>query len=146
MNDRGSVIIIPNENIIEDNYFEKVIVMNHLEGFQEFSDKYNLGYQFSNGDYQEAPIKIAKDGHLIIKTIKDMGVAIFYIPQVITKRQLEWLNDNIGNYMYIQKTDGFAINGENEEIDRVHGYYNLTNVLRERSKLYIEKEGERNVR
>lgn len=143
---RGSVIIIPNENIIEDNYFEKVIVMNHLEGFQEFSNKYNLGYQFSNDDYQEAPIKIAKDGHLIIKTIKDMGVAIFYIPQVITKRQLEWLNDNIGNYMYIQETYGFAINGENEEIDRVHGYYNLKNVLRERSKLYIEKEGERNVR
>lgn len=146
MNDRGSVIIIPNENIIEDNYFEKVIVMNHLEGFQEFSNKYNLGYSFSLDEYQEAPIQIAKDGHLIIKTIKDMGVAIFYIPQVITKRQLEWLNDNIGNYMYIQKTYGFAINGENEEIDRIHDYYNLTNVLRERSKLYIEKEGERNVR
>ena len=48
---RGSVIIIPNENIIEDNYFEKVIVMNHLEGFQEFSNKYNLGYQFSNDYY-----------------------------------------------------------------------------------------------
>lgn len=146
MNDRGSVIIIPSEDKIEDNYFEKKIVMNHLEGFQEFSNKYNLGYQFSNDDYQEAPIKIAKDGHLIVKTIKDMGVALFYIPEVITKRQLEWLNQNITDYAFVGTVEGFAVNGDNEEIDEVHHYYNLTNILRERSKLYIEKEGEKNVR
>lgn len=144
---RGSVIIIPNENIIEDAYFEETIPSYHITGFQSFSDKYNLGYQFGNNDSQEAPIKLAKDGHLIIKTVKYDDVVIFYIPEVITKRQLEWLNDNMeNNYIYIQKVGGFAINGDNEEIDRVHGYYNLTNILRERSKLYIEKEGERNVR
>ena len=110
---RGSVIIIPSEEKIEDDYFEEYIDMNHLEGFQKFSDKYNLGFKFVDYDYQEAPIRIAKDGHLVVKTIKDMDV---------------------------------AIKGMEEEPDRIHGYYNLTNILRERSKLYIEKEGERNVR
>ena len=143
---RGSVIIIPSEEKISDDYFEEYIDMNHLDGFQKFSDKYNLGFKFKDYDYQEAPIKIAKDGHLVVKTIKDMDVAIFYIPEVITKRQLDWLNQNVSDYAFVQKVGGFAIKGMDEEPDRIHGYYNLTNILRERSKLYIEKEGERNVR
>ncbi len=141
---RGSVIIIPNENIIEDDYFRVDIDMNHLSGFQEFIDKYNLGYQFSDGDYQGAPIQLAKDGHFVIKTINDLAVAIFYIPKVITKRQVNWLNDNIEQFRFFQKTDGFVIKDNSLEPEIVEGYYNLTNKIKEHMDNI--KEGERNVR
>ena len=141
---RGSVIIIPSEDKIEDNYFKADIDMNHLDGFQEFSNKYNLGYSFSLDEYQEAPIQIAKDGHFVIKTIKDLDVAIFYIPEVVTKRQVEWLNDNIEQFRFFQKIGGFSIENNDLEPERIHGYYNLTNKIKEH--ISNIKEGERNVR
>lgn len=141
---RGSVIIIPSEDKIEDNYFQADIDMNHLDGFQEFSNKYNLGYSFSLDDYQEAPIQIAKDGHFIIKTIKDLDVALFYIPQVVTKRQVDWLNENIEQFRFFQKIGGFSIENNDLEPERIHGYYNLTNEIKEH--ISNIKEGERNVR
>ena len=138
---RGNVIIIPNEDKIQDDYFQVDIDMNHLDGFQEFSDKYNLGYNFNLDEYQEAPLKFAKDGHFVIKTIKDLDVAIFYIPEAVTKRQLDWLNDNIEQFRFFQKIGGFVINNNDLEPERIHGFYNLTNKIKEHIK-----EGERNVR
>ena len=51
MNERGNVIIIPDENQILTREYKKEIFQNHLEAFIAFADKFKLGYHFSNDDY-----------------------------------------------------------------------------------------------
>lgn len=60
------VYVIPNEDKIRDRDLYMGTATNHLPCFQEFPDKYGLGYRFTNDDSQEAPLSLAKDGHLIV--------------------------------------------------------------------------------
>ena len=81
---RGKVYIIPNEDQIIEDCFYREIGSSHLRAIQEFSDKYRLGYQFHEEDYQNAPCQVAMDGSL----------AVAYIPEEITDRQSLWLYDH----------------------------------------------------
>jgi len=91
----GKVIIIPNENEILCDVFEKEINGYHVDAFIEFSNKYDLGYNFTKKDSVTAPDVLAKNGNLIIKTIDDMNMCVVYLPKVITDKQDIWLHNNI---------------------------------------------------
>lgn len=104
MIERGKVYIIPNENEILDGNFYREISSNHLIAFQEFSDKYGLGYQFDIGDSNEAPLMLADAGNLVVKTIDDAGLCAIYLPRVVTDNQNMWLYNQmleIRNYTTI---------------------------------------------
>ena len=88
MIERGKVTIVPDENQILLDEYTKEIKKNHLEAFIDFSNKFKLGYNFTSDDYQYAPEQLARDGHLILKTIDDQKTAIFYIPEVVTNRMV----------------------------------------------------------
>lgn len=116
MNNRGKVWIIPDEGQIIQPLFERDVALgeNHTKKIQEFSDMYQLGFQFKPDDYQEAPCQIAELGHLVVKSEDPSGLVIFYLPETITDRELEWFYQNemmlsrynvIGAYN-LQKTDG----------------------------------------
>lgn len=135
---RGSVIIIPNEDKIQDDYFEYDIYMDHIEGFQEFSKKYNLNIDYNKIEYNDIPIRITKEGHLTIKTIKDLGVALIYIPQVITKRQKEWLSDNMKNFMYYNLVEGYKITDDDLGLKKIKGYFDLKNELDKNASSHIK--------
>lgn len=144
MTDRGRVIIIPNENKILQSIYEKDIMQNHLEAFRDFSEKFKLGYHFKDEDYQEAPLQIAKEGHLSIKTIDDAGLFIIYIPRVVTDRQIEWFYKNMDNYNQYQTIGGFAI--ETEEPQLVEGKEAIKKIMNKRNMLYMKEEEDKNVR
>ena len=96
MNNRGKLIIIPNENEILQMGFEREIEegKSHTTRIQEFSDIYNLGFQFTEEDYQTAPCDIAALGHLVIKTEDEVSLVVLYMPERITDRQYNWLYQN----------------------------------------------------
>ena len=142
--ERGRVIIIPDENQILKSYFEKNIVVNHLEAYQAFSDEFHLGYHFKLEDYQNAPINIAKDGHLSLKTVDDSGFLVVYIPRVVTARQIEWFYKNISKFENFNTVGAFAI--EDNEPTIVEGLDAINKVMNKRNMLYVRKEEEKNVR
>ena len=88
-------------------FFQRLIGKNkHLKYIQDFSNNYNLGYKFELGkDDNIAPIMLALDGHIVIKTSHDfISIMVSYIPSLITSKQKKWLDDNLGkfkNYDYL---------------------------------------------
>ena len=143
MNDRGKVIIIPDENKILKESYEKEIIMNHLEAYQDFSDKFRLGYHFNDGDYQEAPIQIARDGHMSIKTIDDAGLFVIYIPELVTDRQINWFYKNMDQYSTYQTSGAYAIWKEGTKT--IEGIQETLKELNKRNMLYEKKEEEKYV-
>ena len=141
--ERGKVIIIPNENKILADYYEKNISMNHLEAYQEFSDKYKLGYHFRVEDYQNAPIVIAKEGHMSFKTTEESNLLIIYLPQTITSRQIEWFYKNKEKYSS-QTIGAFSI--EKDSIKTLKNMLEIEKVINKKYMLYERKEEEENVR
>ncbi len=141
--ERGTVYIIPNENIIPGDYFKMRVVRDHLEAMNEFSRKYNLNYNFKTDEYQDAPCILASDGNLIAKTIDEYKDVIFYIPKIVTDNQNMWfyqMLNEFGNYNYV---GAFLINDSN--IDKIAG---VNEILQEVNKRCMKQKKEefRNVR
>ena len=129
---RGSVYIIPDENQLSANVFKKEIDMSHLPAIQEFCDKYKLGYQFKPGQYHEAPCILAIDGNLVVKTVDDVSLVIFYLPKHITNDQLMWLfssKDKFSHYQMIEGTivDGTHLNIETNNITGIDAIWKYMN-------------------
>lgn len=144
MNEMGTVIIIPDESQILLEEYKKEILKSHLEAFIDFSKKFQLGYNFTNDDYQYAPEQLARDGHLIIKTLKNQKTAIFYIPRVITNRQVEWFDYHKYDYIDSDLVGAFSINDSNEEADQIYGIADISKIIRKKNEIY-RKEDEKNV-
>ena len=122
MFNRGKVWIIPNEEeIVQPVYFREIEEgISHLSALQEFSDKFKLDLKFSGDDYQEAPIEIAKRGHLVIKSEDDSKILIFYIPKRVTDRQLEFFLNNEISLNNTYSTVGF-FSLEEDDIETKYG-------------------------
>ena len=92
----GRVIIVPDEEQMEDNVFEKIIVgnENHVDRYQDFSDKYHLGYEFSDNDSYIAPLTMASIGHFCYNTAESISNILMYIPEVVTERQYNYFVNN----------------------------------------------------
>ena len=92
----GRVIIVPDEEQIKDDVFEKIIVgnENHVDRYQDFSDKYHLGYEFSDNDSYIAPLTMASIGHFCYNTAESISNILMYIPEVVTERQYNYFVNN----------------------------------------------------
>lgn len=91
----------------------------HLKYIKEFVDTYNLQYSFGDDDSNIAPTRLAKDGHMVVKTSWDfMNIAVFYIPELLTTNQKRWLDinlENFKNYEYLGFNNYSVVDGEIKE-------------------------------
>ena len=94
--EEGRVIIVPDEEQIKDDLFDDIIVgnENHVDRYQDFSDKYHLGYKFSENDSYIAPLTMASLGHFCYNTAESISNILMYIPEVVTKRQYDYFVNN----------------------------------------------------
>lgn len=148
--DYGKLIIIPDENQVLGGVFETNIRSSHLTGIQEFCDKYKLGYKFRNEEYQDAPCRLALDGHLILKTVEQGsgGVMICYIPPLVTDNQAMWIssqNFSFDKYSYV---GAYAIDEEqfdDKQISykEVEGMDNIIKVINQKNMLYNKQVARR---
>ena len=144
MIERGKVTIIPDENQILLDEYTKNIEKSHLEAFIDFSKKFNLGYSFADDDYQYASEQLARDSHLILKTIDDQKTAFFYIPKVVTDRQIEWFEYNKFELLHNDLIGAFSINGDEEESEQIYGLSEINKEIKRKNVLY-RKEVDNNV-
>lgn len=136
---KGRVIIIPSEDKIDKEYFEEAVTNDHVDAFNDFSKKFNLGYHFTYDDFQNAPVALAKEGHLVIKTLDDLELSDIYIPEVITDRQFEWFT-NIGYAMLKDMYPEAYSVYDNTNSKILMGIDDIKNEIAKKNMLYV-KEG-----
>lgn len=126
------VYIIPDENKISDGIFHMETTMDHLPSFQLFSDRYKLGYHFhqGSGDFQNAPLYFANDGHLIVRIREDSKSLICYFPRIITDQQNIWLHDHIMLLLRYDYIGCYAIK-ENNNINDLKVVEGVNAIIRE---------------
>ena len=127
--EEGRVIIVPDEEQIKDDLFEEIIVgnENHVDRYQDFSDKYHLGYNFSENDSYIAPLTMASLGHFCYNTAESISNILMYIPEVVTKRQYDYFVNNremILKYVdkkatAVKKIDGNLVTEELDDLDLI---------------------------
>lgn len=129
---RGKTIVIPNEDEILQDIFEREVAIGktHNDVLQEFSDTFMLGFHFTAEDYQTAPSKITKRGHLVIKTDEDSKIVICYLPERITDRQLSWLTNNTEMLNKYVQINAFSIKEKIENKTRWQRLYGLSDILK----------------
>lgn len=99
MKKESKLFIIPNEDKLEteDVCFERTLGEDdiHLPYIQEFVNQNHLGYHYTEEDSNQAPIDMAYEGHLVIKTDWDfIHMVACYLPPVITSSQQRWFTKN----------------------------------------------------
>lgn len=143
---KGSVYIIPNDEILEDCFFHEV-TKEHLEGFQAFSDRYKLGYSFTSADYQDAPCLLALDGHLVVRVEKESSSLIFYIPNEVNDRQVMWLHNMKDMALNYTTVGGYTMSQHKDEmVDEI--LYGIDNVIKRadfNNIFYNKRKGDQNV-
>ena len=146
---RNCLYIISNEDKLNVPMFFRVLKKDehHLKYMQEFSDTYNLGYKFANDDNNIAPVMLTLDGNLVVKTsFEYMKMAIFYIPELVTNRQKEWLDNNIRRFENCDYV-GFSNislleNGKLRE-ERVENIEQEIDIIKKRNENYLTKRGDK---
>lgn len=132
MNQRGKLIVVPNEEVIQGPFIYSVEQgKSHTKGLQIFSDMYHLGHQFAEMDYQEAPCAIANDGHMVIKTEDDVSLVVLYLPNRVTDRQLTWIYENefsLGEYRQVN-----AYSKKDQDWEKLHGIIEIKQVANKKN-------------
>jgi len=148
MKNRGKIYIIPDENQIIEEEFMREIVKNHLDGIREFSEKYQLGYNFTDDSYQEAPCILASLGHMVVKTSDDASLVVCYIPRVVTDRQNMWIHNHESLLQQNKFVGSFLIKekANYKELDSINGLDQLIRVCDKRNLFYEKKEVDENAR
>lgn len=145
----GKVVIIPDEEQIEDEVFERDVIDDevHALKYQEFSDYYNLGYEFDENYSYVAPVTITSLGHFCYNVSYNISSILFYIPEVITKRQYNYFIKNKEEFMkYTIFCETLPVKEEKlyeEEIDNID---DLEREINKRYNLYKKKGGVLNAR
>lgn len=146
--DNGYVYIIPGDNVHTSDYFFRSIKKTHLDAIQEFSDQYGLGYQFDISQYHDAPCILALDGHLVVKTLEDQKVVLFYLPVSINDNQEMWFENNFFQIMSNYKTSGaFIVEGDKEHIQTktIGDINSIRNYMRKKNIEYNSKDSSTNL-
>lgn len=140
----GRVIIVPDEEKI-DEVFDEIIVgnENHVNRYQDFSDKYHLGYKFSENDSYIAPLTMASLGHFCYNTAESISNILMYIPETVTKRQYDYFIDNKEKFLKYVDRKATAVRVENDEL-LTEEFDDFTLIEKEVNKRYEEykKKGE----
>lgn len=126
---RGKVEIIPDERQVMADYFGREVYYgeDHVVVYQEFSDKYSLGFHFARDDSQQASLEIAQAGHFSYKTENDSSILIFYLPNEITNRQLEFFMQHTYEFNCWKMIGAFSIENTNGE-DKILSYHGLDEI------------------
>lgn len=148
MKNRGKLYIIPDENQIMEEEFMREVRKDHLDGMREFSDKYQLGYNFVDAAYQEAPCILASLGHMVVKTDDEANLVVCYIPLIVTDRQNMWIHNHEDLLQQNQFIGAFLIKekANHKELETVNGLEPLIKVCDKRNLFYEKKEVEENAR
>lgn len=136
---KGKVIIIPDDDKISDDYFEEEVIYDHVDAFNDFSKTFNLGYNFTYDDFQNAPVALAKEGHLVIKTLDDLEMSDIYIPNVVTDRQFEWFTSVGENMLKDMYPEAYSVY-DNSNSKILMGINDIKNEIAKKNMLYM-KEG-----
>ena len=116
---KGKLIIIPNKTI-EEEKFELDITEDeyHLSGYQSFSDKY----------------EIAEDGHLSLKTTEEESTLIFYLPEIITERQMNYVKNNITKFQNYKIVGSYSIRKIDQNIykEEIMGLNNTLQKIKQK--------------
>ncbi len=144
---RGKIYIIPNDDILAD-YFIEDVNNSHLDAIINFSKKYKLGYEFDAADYNKAPSVLALNGHLVVKTEDDANLAVFYLPDVITDRQIMFLYQQKNLFAKYATVGAYSFdNSDNfENYEEIYGIDNILKKASNKNLFYTKKDGENNAR
>lgn len=134
MNERGTLWIIPDESQILSPLFVRKIDdgTSHTLGMKEFVDIYKIDLDIKASDYHDAPCRIAALGHLIIKSVDDASQLIFYIPQVVTDRQIEYIYNNrveLSNFQMIGAYSMKYLDSDEEVWKTLHGFNEIVTEI-----------------
>ncbi len=141
MNLRGSVYIITDENKILEECFWRNIQDSHLPAIQEFCDNYKLGYHFNIGQYQDAPCLLAVDGNMVVKTVEDAGIAIFYLPKYVTDRQSLWFFHHKNQFSNYAIVGGYSFDENTiEKYDMIHGIDEIDRFIQKKNIRYMNQK------
>lgn len=123
--------------------FSREVISGHLEGIQEFCDIYQLDYHFNKDEYQEAPCILAKDGHVVVKTVDRSGILICYLPEVITDNQNMWFYENNHFFPNYSIIGGFQIRLSDEEyvVEELHSMNLVMKQVNRGNLLYHKNQG-----
>lgn len=113
----------------------------HTHYIQEFSNLYNLGYDFKESDYQTAPCELALSGHLVIKTVDEVKMIGVYIPEVVSDKQYEFLYDN--QEMFQKSVQVGANSLRNGEFIEINGFDNIMREINKKNLLYSKQNNQR---
>ena len=142
--EEGRVVIIPDEGQIEDEIFDEPIKDDdsHVLRYQDFSNKYNLGYTFKENDSLVVPFTISSLGHFCINTAYNISTILFYVPELVTKRQYNYF---IGMKEEILKYDEIIVEllGDDNKKRKIKDYDILLKEIKIRYERYKENKEER---
>lgn len=147
MNERGTLWIVPDENKIMQPLFKEQVDdgISHTTHMIEFIRKYGLDLDVKETDYHEGPCMIAEDGHLVIKSTDDVSQLIFYIPDVITNRQIEFVCENQFMFSNYQLIGGYTLRYLDGEIvwKTLHGMNEIMLEINKKNMAYSENKKRR---
>ena len=136
INRYGELIILGNDDITGGNIFRRDVTSTggHTHYIQEFSNLYNLGFEFKDSDYNTAPCEIALLGHVVIKTIEEVKMMVCYLPEVITDKQYEFIYNNQDMFLNNVQSGGYSL--RNNEFIEINGMDNLMREVNRKNILY----------
>ena len=137
---RVEVGIIPDERQILTDFFGREIYYgeDHADVYQEFSNKYHLGYSFSRNDSQYASLEIARIGHFSYKIENDSGILIFYLPEKVTNRQQDYFMQHLYEFSQWKMIGAYSIeNIDGEEvIQSLHGLNEIKEKVQNKNSFF----------
>ena len=144
MNKCGKLWIIPDEDKILQEIYEQDVQKDktHTYYIQEFSNIYQLGFDFKEEDYQSAPCEITTLGHLVIKSEDEVSLIVCYLPERITDRQYNWLYQNRELFDKYIQVNGYSLQTVDDDgtcWKKVHGMEEI--MIEVRRKNMIEAKG-----
>lgn len=144
----GRVIIVQDEEQIEDEIFDELIVgnENHVDKYQDFSDKYHLDYKFNENDSYIAPLTMASLGHFCYNIADSINTILSFVPEVVTKRQYNYFvnnKDKLLNYdnvsfLFIRRIDEDLYKDEFNDLEKIE------KEIKKRYDEYKKKREEKN--
>lgn len=144
MINRGKLWVIPDEEQILQEVFERTVEKgrSHTYRLQEFSEVFQLGFQFGEEDYQTAPCEIATLGHLVVKSEDEVSLIVCYLPERVTDRQYSWLYQNMDMLSKYVQVNSYSLQLSDENgicWTKIHGIEEV--IVEARKKNLLPKKG-----
>lgn len=88
---------------------------------------------------------VAQLGHFSYKTEENSNVIIFYLPEVITERQMRYFDNHFIDFMKYDLIGTFSLDGEeHESIQKLHGSAEIRKVMRDKNRQFSQDNSQDN--